>query len=512
MSTVKLIFDQGTPGRRAALLPMMDIPERPLDQLIPSEYVRAEPAALPEVSEIEVVRHFTHLAQRNFGVDSGFYPLGSCTMKYNPKVNEEMAALTGFARLHPLAHESMTQGALHVLFELERYLAEIAGMTRMTLQPAAGAHGEITGLMIIKAYHEHRGEGHRDKVLIPDGAHGTNPASATLASYDTITLPSDARGGVEMVALERVLADHGHEVAALMMTNPNTLGVFDENIVQIARMVHDAGGQLYYDGANANAILGITRPGDMGFDVVHLNLHKTCSTPHGGGGPGAGPIGVAAHLVPYLPGPLPAKNKQDVYYWEDAGPLSIGRVRANWGNFLVLVRAYTYIRSNGRDGLRHVSEGAVLNANYIMRALQDDYELPYDRACMHEFVLSADRQKALGVSAMDIAKRLLDFGIHPPTTYFPLIVHEALMIEPTETETRETLDEFIAVMRQIAREATERPALILEAPHETVVGRLDQTLAARKPDLRWRPAEVGQRRALRAVRSVELGLDGAPAM
>ncbi len=501
MSTEKLIFEKGAPGRRAAALPAMDIPERPVAHLIPSDLLRAEPAALPEVSEIEVVRHYTHLSQRNFGVDTGFYPLGSCTMKYNPKVNEEMAALPGFARLHPLEHESMTQGALQLLFELERALAEIAGMARVTLQPAAGAHGEITGLMIIKAYHEHRGEGHRDKVLIPDGAHGTNPASATLANYTTITLPSDQRGGVDVAAFEQVLAEHGHEVAALMMTNPNTLGVFDENIVQIARMVHDAGGQLYYDGANANAILGITRPGDMGFDVVHLNLHKTCSTPHGGGGPGAGPIGVAPHLVPFLPGPLPARNKQGLYYWEDAGPLSIGRVRANWGNFLVLVRAYTYIRSNGPDGLRRVSESAVLNANYVMRALQDEYELPYDRECMHEFVLSADRQKALGVSAMDIAKRLLDFGMHPPTTYFPLIVHEALMVEPTETETRETLDEFIAVMRQIAREAAEQPALILEAPHETVVGRLDQTLAARKPNLRWQPQRAEKSLETRAVRT-----------
>ncbi|MBF6590111.1 MAG: aminomethyl-transferring glycine dehydrogenase subunit GcvPB [Ktedonobacterales bacterium] len=496
MSTEQLIFEQGAPGRRGVTLPLMDLPERPLSQLIPREFLREEPAPLPEVSEIEVVRHYTHLSQRNFGVDVGFYPLGSCTMKYNPKINEDMAALAGFARIHPLEHESMVQGALQVLYELERFLAEIAGMARMTLQPAAGAHGEITGLMLIRAYHEQRGAGHRDKVLIPDGAHGTNPASATLADYQTITLPSNARGGVDMEALEGVLAEHGDEVAALMMTNPNTLGLFDENIVEIARRVHQAGGQLYYDGANANAILGLTRPGDMGFDVVHLNLHKTCSTPHGGGGPGAGPIGVAAHLVPFLPGPLPAKSKHG-YYWEDAGPLSIGRVRANCGNFLVLVRAYTYIRSNGPDGLRHASESAVLNANYLMRALQADYDLPYDRECMHEFVFSADRQKALGVSAMDIAKRLLDFGIHPPTTYFPLIVHEALMIEPTETETKETLDVFIATMRQIAREAVERPALILEAPHETVIGRLDQTLAARKPDLRWEAEKRPEKSAVR---------------
>jgi glycine dehydrogenase subunit 2 len=486
MSTEKLIFEKGAPGRRAATLPALDVPERPLDSLIPADLLRAEPAPLPEVSEIEVVRHYTHLSQRNFGVDTGFYPLGSCTMKYNPKLNEDIAALPGFARIHPLADESMTQGALQLLYELEGYLAEVSGMRRVTLQPAAGAHGEITGLMIIKAHHEHNGEGHRDVVLIPDGAHGTNPASATLAGYVTVELKSDAHGGVDLEALEQVLAAHEGKVAALMMTNPNTLGLFDENIVEIARRVHEAGGQLYYDGANANAIMGITRPGDMGFDVVHFNLHKTCSTPHGGGGPGAGPVGVAEHLVPFLPGPLPARGDAG-YYWEDAGPLSIGRLRANGGNFLVLVRAYTYLRFNGPDGLRHVSESAVLNANYLMRALQDRYELPYDRACMHEFVFSANRQKRHDVHALDIAKRLLDFGIHPPTIYFPLIVPEALMIEPTETETKETLDNFVDVMRQIAREAAEEPVLLLEAPHDTVVGRLDQTLAARKPDLRWLP-------------------------
>jgi len=497
MSTEQLIFEKGAPGRRSDVLPALDVPAQPLESLIPAEFLRADPAPLPEVSEIEVVRHYTHLSQRNFGVDNGFYPLGSCTMKYNPKVNEEIAALPGFARIHPCQDERTTQGALRLLYELEQYLAEIAGMRRVTLQPAAGAHGEITGLMIIKAYHEQRGEGHRNIVLIPDGAHGTNPASATLADYETVELRSDTRGGVDVAHLEEVLAAHEGRIAALMMTNPNTLGVFDENIVAIARRVHDAGGQLYYDGANANAILGITRPGDMGFDVVHFNLHKTCSTPHGGGGPGAGPIGVAEHLVPFLPGPLPAHTPERGYYWEDAGPLSIGRVRANHGNFLILVRAYTYIRANGGEGLRRISESAVLNANYVMRALQDLYELPYDRACMHEFVFSANRQKRLGVHALDIAKRLLDFGIHPPTIYFPLIVPEALMIEPTETETRETLDEFIALMRQIAREAEEQPALILEAPHATPVGRLDQTLAARKPDLRWQPdrAAVDQSRS-----------------
>jgi glycine dehydrogenase subunit 2 len=492
MSVEQLIFEKGAPGRRAASLPALDVPARPLDDLVPADLLRAEPAPLPEVSEIELVRHFTHLSTRNFGVDSGFYPLGSCTMKYNPKINEEMAALPGFARIHPLQHESLTQGALQLLYELEQYLAEIAGMRRVTLQPAAGAHGEITGLMIIKSHHEQRGEGERNIVLIPDGAHGTNPASATLAGYTTAELRTDARGGVDVGHLHEVLAQHDGRIAALMMTNPNTLGLFDENIVEIARTVHEAGGQLYYDGANANAIMGITRPGDMGFDVVHFNLHKTCSTPHGGGGPGAGPIGVAEHLVPFLPGPLPALGA-DGYYWEDAGPQSIGRVRANCGNFLVLVRAYTYLRTNGPEGLRRVSESAVLNANYVMRNLQDDYDLPFDRTCMHEFVFSANRQKRGDVHALDIAKRLLDFGIHPPTVYFPLIVPEAMMIEPTETETRETLDEFIAVMRQIAREAVEQPELILQAPHATPVGRLDQTLAARKPDLRWHPAEAAAR-------------------
>ncbi|MGH2503905.1 MAG: aminomethyl-transferring glycine dehydrogenase subunit GcvPB [Ktedonobacterales bacterium] len=486
MSVESLIFEKGAPGRSIPLLPALDVPERPLDHLIPAGYLRTEPAPLPEVSEIEVVRHYTRLSQRNFGVDLGFYPLGSCTMKYNPKINEDMASLPGFARLHPLVDDSLAQGAIKLLYELEQYIAEVSGMARVTLQPAAGAHGEITGLMIIKAYHESRGDSERTIVLIPDGAHGTNPASATLADYTTVELKSDARGGVDVAHLDETLAKHQGRIAALMMTNPNTLGLFDENIVEIAQKVHDAGGQLYYDGANANAIMGITRPGDMGFDVVHLNLHKTMSTPHGGGGPGAGPIGVVPHLVPFLPGPLPAKDESG-YFWEDAGPQSIGRVRANNGNFLVLVRAYTYMRSNGPTGLRHVSDSAVLNANYMMRALEDEYDLPFKRECMHEFVFSADRQKKLGVSALDIAKRILDFGMHPPTVYFPLIVHEAMMIEPTETETRETLDSFVALMKQIAHEARENPSLILEAPHNTVVGRLDQTLAARKPNLRWTP-------------------------
>ncbi len=490
MSVEKLIFEKGAPGRRAATLPAMDVPVEPLESMIPPGLLREEPAPLPEVSEIEVVRHYTHLSQRNFGVDTGFYPLGSCTMKYNPKLNEDMAALPGFAHIHPLQPDSTVQGAIQLCYELERYLAEIAGMARVTLQPSAGAHGELTGLMLIKAYHRSRGEGQRNLVLIPDNAHGTNPASATLADYKAVVVRTDPRtGGVDMDNLKTLLDAYGPNVAAIMLTNPNTLGIFDANAVEIARMIHEVGGQLYYDGANANAVLGITRPGDMGFDVVHFNLHKTCSTPHGGGGPGAGPIGVREHLVQFLPGPLPAKGENG-YYWQDPGPQSIGKVRANKGNFGVLVRAYTYIRTNGPDGLRRVAESAILNANYLKHELASDYEIAYPLICQHEFVATAQRQKnESGVTAEDIAKRLLDFGMYAPTIYFPLIVHEAMMIEPTETETRETLDYFVSVMRQIAQEARTNPELVKTAPHTTVVGRLDQALAARRPNLRWQPGQ-----------------------
>lgn len=491
MSVETLIFEKGAPGRRATTLPSMDVPTEPLDQLIPTGMLREEPAPLPEVSEIEVVRHYTHLSQRNFGVDTGFYPLGSCTMKYNPKVNEDMAGLPGFAHIHPLQPDSTVQGAIQLVYELEQYLAEIAGMTRVTLQPSAGAHGELTGLMLIKAHHQSRGEGERNLVLIPDNAHGTNPASATLSDYKAVEVETDpATGGIKMEHLKKLLESYGPQIAAIMMTNPNTLGLFDANILEIARQVHAVGGQLYYDGANANAVLGITRPGDMGFDVVHFNLHKTCSTPHGGGGPGAGPIGVKEHLVPFLPGPLPARDERGSYYWQGVGPQSIGKVRANKGNFGVLVRAYTYIRSNGPDGLRHVSESAILNANYLKHEMASDYEIAYPLMCQHEFVATARRQKEEhGVTATDIAKRLLDFGMYAPTVYFPLIVPEAMMIEPTETETRETLDSFAQVMRQIAQEARTAPDVVKNAPHTTVIGRLDQALAARKPNLRWHPGQ-----------------------
>jgi glycine dehydrogenase subunit 2 len=490
MSVESLIFEKGAPGRRAATMTAMDVPTEPVEDLLPANMIRKEAAPLPEVSEIEVVRHYTHLSQRNFGVDTGFYPLGSCTMKYNPKLNEDMAALPGFAHIHPLQPEETVQGAIQLMYELEQYLAEIAGMTRVTLQPSAGAHGELTGLMLIKAYHESQGQGHRNLVLIPDNAHGTNPASATLADYRTVEIKTNpATGGIEMGHLRAILDEYGPNVAAIMMTNPNTLGLFDSNIVEIAQMVHEAGGQLYYDGANANAVMGITRPGDMGFDVVHFNLHKTTSTPHGGGGPGAGPIGVKEHLVPFLPGPLPAKGEQG-YYWESPGPQSIGKVRANMGNFGVLVRAYTYVRTYGPEGLLHVSQSAILNANYLRQKLSEDYEIAFPLMCQHEFVATAERQKEeSGVTALDIAKRLLDFGMYAPTIYFPLIVHEAMMIEPTETETRETLDYFVDVMHRIAEEARTNPEVVKTAPHTTPVGRLDQALAARKPNLRWQPGQ-----------------------
>ncbi|MFC7440923.1 aminomethyl-transferring glycine dehydrogenase subunit GcvPB [Laceyella putida] len=474
-----LIFEMSQPGRVAYSLPEADVPD---GDFLPPELLRETPAELPEVSELDLMRHYTELSRRNHGVDNGFYPLGSCTMKYNPKVHEDVARLPGFAKIHPYQAEESVQGALQLLYELQLDLAEITGMDAVTLQSAAGAQGEWTGLMMIRAYHESRGETKRDKVIVPDSAHGTNPASATVAGFKTITIPSNEKGLVDVEELKKVLGD---DTAALMLTNPNTLGLFEEEIKVIADLVHEAGGLLYYDGANANAILGIARPGDMGFDVVHLNLHKTFTTPHGGGGPGAGPVGVKKALVPFLPKPMVAKASNGTYYLDHDLPQSIGRVKGYYGNFGILVRAYTYIRTMGPDGLRQVSENAVLNANYMMRRLEPYYDLPYAQHCKHEFVLSGKRQKKLGVRTLDIAKRLLDFGFHPPTIYFPLIVEECLMIEPTETESKETLDHFIDTMIQIAKEAKETPELVQEAPHHTVVKRLDEVTAARKPVLRW---------------------------
>jgi len=479
-----LIFERSKPGRIAYSLPAPDVPEVNVADVIPPHLLRRTPAELPEVSELDLIRHYTELSRRNHGIDIGFYPLGSCTMKYNPKVNEDVARLPGFTEVHPLQPEETVQGALALMWHLQEYLAEITGMDAVTLQPAAGAHGEWTGLMMIRAYYEARGE-KRTKVLVPDSAHGTNPASATVAGLETVTVPSNERGLVDLEALKR-LADEN--TAALMLTNPNTLGLFEEQIVEIAKIVHDVGSLLYYDGANANAIMGIARPGDMGFDVVHLNLHKTFTTPHGGGGPGAGPVGVKKALIPFLPVPVVVKEG-DRYRLDYDRPQSIGRVKGFYGNFGMLVRAYAYIRTMGPDGLRQVAENAVLNANYLMRRLAPYFDLPYDRHCKHEFVLSGRRQKKLGVRTLDMAKRLLDFGFHPPTIYFPLIVDECLMIEPTETESKETLDAFADAMIQIAKETEENPDIVLSAPHTTVVKRLDEVRAARKPILRWRKSE-----------------------
>ncbi|TCS96426.1 glycine dehydrogenase (decarboxylating) beta subunit [Hazenella coriacea] len=476
----ELIFEMSQPGRVAYSLPSCDVPE--IDSF-PTELFRDEPAELPEVSELDLMRHYTELSRRNHGVDNGFYPLGSCTMKYNPKINEDVARFAGFANIHPYQPEETVQGALQLLYELQQDLAEITGMDQVTLQPAAGAQGEWTGLMMIRAYHESRGEGGRDKVIVPDSAHGTNPASASVAGFKTITIPSNEKGLVDVEELKKAL---GNDTAALMLTNPNTLGLFEEDIAMIADLVHEAGGMLYYDGANANAILGWARPGDMGFDVVHLNLHKTFTTPHGGGGPGAGPVGVKKELIPFLPKPIVEKTEDGTYYLDEERPQSIGRVKGYYGNFGILVRAYTYIRTMGPEGLRQVSEYAVLNANYMMRRLAPYYDLPYQQHCKHEFVLAGTRQKKQGVRTLDIAKRLLDFGFHPPTTYFPLIVDECLMIEPTETESKETLDRFIDVMIQIAKESEETPEVVQDAPHHTVVKRLDEVTAARKPVLRWK--------------------------
>lgn len=476
-----LIFEISKEGRIGYSLPEMDVPEEQIETLIPEEYIRTEEAGLPEVSELDIMRHYTDLSKRNHGVDSGFYPLGSCTMKYNPKINEDIARLSGFAHLHPLQDESTVQGSLELMYDLMQSLKEITGMDEVTLQPAAGAHGEWTGLTMIRAYHEANGDYNRTKVIVPDSAHGTNPASAVVAGFETITVKSDENGLVDIEDLKRVV---GPDTAALMLTNPNTLGLFEKNILEMAEIVHNAGGKLYYDGANLNAIMSKVRPGDMGFDVVHLNLHKTFTGPHGGGGPGSGPVGVKKDLIPFLPVPVLVKQDEQ-YVFDYDRPQSIGRIKPFYGNFGINVRAYTYIRTMGPDGLKQVTENAVLNANYLMRRLSPYYDLPYNTHCKHEFVLSGRKQKKLGVRTLDIAKRLLDFGFHPPTIYFPLNVEEAMMIEPTETESKETLDAFIDAMIQIAKESEETPEIVQEAPHTTVVKRLDETQAARKPVLKY---------------------------
>ncbi|HEY8499646.1 MAG TPA: aminomethyl-transferring glycine dehydrogenase subunit GcvPB [Clostridia bacterium] len=473
------IFEKSRPGRKAYSLPKCDVPETPLSELIPDHLLRDVPPELPEVSEVDAARHYTGLSKRNYGVDSGFYPLGSCTMKYNPKINEEVARMKGFTQIHPYQPEESVQGCLEVMYKTGEMLAEITGMDKFSLQPSAGAHGELCGLMIMKAWHQSRNDTARKKIIIPDSAHGTNPASAAVAGFDVVEVKSDENGWIDLKSLRETMTE---EVAGLMLTNPNTLGLFDGNILEIADIVHEKGGLLYYDGANMNAIMGITRPGDMGFDIVHLNLHKTFSTPHGGGGPGSGPVGVVKKLAPFLPRPVVEYSGKS-YYLDYDRPLSIGRVKSFYGNFSVVLKAYAYMLSMGPEGLRQASETAVLNANYILNKLKDDYLLPYDRTCMHEVVFSALKQKEYGVSALDIAKRLLDYGYHPPTVYFPLIVKEALMIEPTETESKETLDRFISVMKQIAKEAETNAEYLKSAPYNTVVSRLDEVRAARNPVL-----------------------------
>ena len=472
---MKLIFEKGAPGQHLSLMPPCDVPEVTLSR------PRTEPLNLPHVSETELTRHYTALAKRVHGVNDGFYPLGSCTMKYNPKINEDMAAL--FSQIHPLQPEETVQGCLEVLHESEKLLGEITGMDAMTFQPAAGAHGEFTGLLLIKAYHARRNDAARTKIIVPDSAHGTNPASAVMAGFTVVNIPSGEDGCVDVEALRGAV---GPDTAGLMLTNPNTVGIFDRNILEITRIVHDAGGLCYYDGANLNAVMGVVRPGDMGFDVIHLNLHKTFSTPHGGGGPGSGAVGCKEFLARFLPGPV-AEKDGDGYRLvrpED----SIGRVKNFYGNFAVAVRALTYVLTLGREGIPEAAKNSVLNANYMMKRLSEKYAMAYAGPCMHEFVMTLqDLKDETGCSAMDIAKGLLDHGIHPPTMYFPLIVHEALMVEPTETESQETMDEVCGVFLSLWDLAHENPQALHDAPTRTPVGRLDEVGAARNPVLRYLP-------------------------
>lgn len=474
------IFEKSLSGRRAAAMPALDVPASELADLLPGVTLREGPVGLPEVSEPEVMRHYVRLSVKNHHIDKDFYPLGSCTMKHNPKVNEVVARMPGWARIHPCQPPETVPGAVWVMADLARILAEISGMDAVSLQPAAGAQGELTGLLMAQAWFRSRGE-KRTKVLIPDSAHGTNPASVRIAGFQAVEIPSDARGEVDLARLEAALDG---DVAVMMITNPNTLGLFETRIAGIAERLHAAGALLYMDGANLNALLGISRPGDMGADMMHINLHKTFTGPHGGGGPGSGPIAVKSHLEPFLPAPLPVMEGEVARLDEDR-PRSIGRVHGFFGNFGIMIRAYSYIRTLGPDGLRAVSETAILNANYLMKQLEPLYQVAYPRPCMHEFVLSATRHKDKGVKALHIAKRLLDFGVHAPTVYFPLIVPEALMIEPTETETKETLDRFAAILARIAQESEETPDLVLNAPHETPVRRVDEGRAARELDLVW---------------------------
>ena len=479
-----LIFELSKPGRKGYSLPKNELSDYSIAQL-PENLLRQEAPALPEVDELTVVRHYTNMSNNNFGVDTGFYPLGSCTMKYNPKINEEMAAHPQFTALHPLQNVETVQGALSAYYQLQRSLSEIAGMAEFTLNPFAGAHGELTGLMVIRRYHESRGDAKRTKIIVPDSAHGTNPASAAVCGLDVVEVKSKPDGRVDVEDLKPLLDD---TIAGMMMTNPNTLGLFENNIAEIAKLVHDCGGLMYYDGANLNPMLGKCRPGDIGFDVMHINLHKTFSTPHGGGGPGSGPIGVREGLEQFLPNPrVTCEFDEDgmVDYKIEMGEESLGCISGFLGNFGVMMRALAYIVTLGSDNLKWVGPLATLNANYIKESLKDCYELPIEGVCKHEFVFDGLKDKSTGVTTLDIAKRLLDYGYHAPTIYFPLLFHQALMIEPTESESKETLDGFIAVMRKIAQEAAENPELVKTAPHSTPVHRLDDTKAALKQIVTW---------------------------
>ena len=481
----KLIFDLSKEGRQGYSLPANKW-QTSLSEL-PAGLLRDQDPALPQVSELDVVRHYTNLSQMNFGVDSGFYPLGSCTMKYNPKINEEIASMPAFAGVHPLQPSYTVQGVLRVYKELAKALSAITGMAEFTLNPFAGAHGELTGLMIIRQYHISRGDLKRTRIIVPDSAHGTNPASAAVCGLEIVQVKSKANGLVDVEDLKPLLDD---TIAGIMMTNPNTLGLFEKDIKEIAALVHECGGLLYYDGANMNPLMGVVRPGDMGFDVLHLNLHKTFSTPHGGGGPGAGPVGVAEHLIPYLPVPRVVEDEEGTLYIEDEDGQSCGRISGFMGNFGVLLRAYTYILMLGKQNVRMVGPLAVLGANYIKESLRDCYNLPIDSVCKHEFVFDGLLDQSTGVTTLDIAKRLLDYGFHAPTIYFPLLFHQSIMIEPTETESKETLDSFIEIMRHIAAEAVEDPESLKTAPHTTPVRRLDETTAARQPVLRYKDMQL----------------------
>ena len=474
----KLIKDYSSPGRRGYSLPPLEVEKSEINENL-TGYLREE-LELPEVSEVDVVRHYTALSEMNYGVDSGIYPLGSCTMKYNPKRNERVARISGLSNIHPYQPIEQLQGSLEILYQLKLDLAEISSMDEITLQPASGAHGEFTSLLIVKKYFEDREE-NRTKVIVPDSAHGTNPASAAMAGFDVVEIASNERGMVDLDALAEALDEN---TAALMLTNPNTLGIFEEDILKITEMVHEVGGLVYYDGANMNAIMGYAKPGLMDFDLMHFNLHKTFSTPHGGGGPGSGPVGVKDFLAPYLPKPV-LKKDQEKYFWDYQRPKSIGKVHSFYGNYGVMLRAWAYIKTVGGKGLKETTENAVLNANYLKARLKKDFELPYAEESLHEFVLSGSRQKEEGASTLNIAKRLLDYDQYAPTIYFPLVVKEAMMIEPTETENIGTLDHFVETMLTISREIKEDPELVINAPHTTTVRKLDETAAARNPDLHW---------------------------